>query len=61
MSGELERWAITERQFLREDIKWLKAGAKLISPSGDNINAMKLEQLEARLEHLQKALDSEAD
>lgn len=61
MSTELERWAITERQFLRDDIKWLKAGAQLISPSGDNINAMKLEQLKARLEHLQKVLDRETD
>jgi len=61
MGSELERWAITERQFLKDEIGWLKAGAKLISPSGDNVNAMKLEQLVARLEHLQKALDSEAD
>jgi len=59
MSSELQRWAVTERQYLRDDIKWLKAGAKLVSPSGDDISAMKVEQLEARLEHLQKALGSE--
>jgi len=56
MHDDLIQWAVAERQFIKEDIKWLKAGAKLISPSGDDISTTKIEQLEARLEHLQKAL-----
>lgn len=56
MSSELERWAVTERQYLKDDIKWFRAGAKLVSPSGDDISAMKLEQLATRLEHLQITL-----
>ncbi len=31
MSLKLEQWAVTERQFIRDEIKWLKAGAKIIS------------------------------
>lgn len=57
MASELEHWARAERQFIKDEINWLKAGARWISPSGDNINAMKLKELEARLEHVQKALD----
>lgn len=34
MAIALERWAVTERQFIEDEIKWLKAGAKLFSPSG---------------------------
>ena len=60
LATELERWACTERAFLREEIKWLGAGGKVLSPSGDNITAMKLEQLEARLEHVVKALEGQA-
>lgn len=56
MASELELWARAERQFIRDEISWLNAGAKLISPSGDNINAMKLTELERRLEHVQKVL-----
>lgn len=56
MASELERWAVAERQFLKEDIRWLKGGSKLISPSGDDITARRLQELEARLEHAQKAL-----
>lgn len=56
MADELEKWARTERQFIKEEIQWLKAGAVLTSPSGDNINTMKLKQLEARLEHANKVL-----
>jgi hypothetical protein len=59
LATELEIWAISERQFIREDIKWLKGGAKLMSPSGDNITTKKLEELEARLEHVNKALDGQ--
>lgn len=61
MSTELLHWASIERQFLREDMQWLKAGAKLFSPSGDDITAKKLEQLEARLEHLDGLLQSDAE
>lgn len=57
MSTELEIWARTERQFLREEMKWFKAGGKLTSPSGDDITAKKLNELEARLEHVQIALN----
>jgi hypothetical protein len=60
VATELEIWARAERQFIKDDIMWLRGGAKLISPSGDNINAMKLTELEARLEHVDKAL-SEID
>ncbi len=56
MSTELEKWAIAERQFLKDEIGWFKAGAMLRSPSGDDISAKKLSELEARLEHVQKAL-----
>ncbi len=56
MADELTRWAITEREFLRDEIKWFKAGAKLMSPSGDDITAKKLTELEARLEHVLSAL-----
>jgi hypothetical protein len=57
MAIELELWARTERQFIKDDIKWLNAGARLISPSGDDITAMKLTELARRLEHVDKALD----
>lgn len=56
MASELEKWAPTERQFIKEEIQWFKAGAVLTSPSGDNIVAMKLDQLSARLEHINKVL-----
>lgn len=61
MTDELTRWAITEREFLRQEIKWFKAGSKLLSPSGDNITAKKLEELEARLEHVLLALEGVED
>ena len=56
MTKELVQWATVEREFLREEIKWLKAGGKLLSPSGEDITTTKLSQLEARLEHAQQAL-----
>lgn len=58
MARELEEWAVAERQFIREDIKWFNAGARLKSPSGDDITQMKIEQLEKRLEHVNQALDA---
>lgn len=56
MASELQRWAVSERRFIKDDIKSLKAGARLISPSGDDITARKLAELELRLEHLNTAL-----
>lgn len=56
MATKLEIWARTEREFLRAEINWFKAGSKLISPSGDDITAGKLKELETRLEHVQSVL-----
>jgi hypothetical protein len=56
MASRLELWARAERQALREEIGWLKAGGKVISPSGDNITPMMLERLAARLEGVIDAL-----
>lgn len=56
MASELENWARAERQFIKDDIRWFEAGAILKSPSGENINSLKLEQLKARLEHANQAL-----
>lgn len=56
MTQELVHWATVERDFLREEVRWLKAGGKLLSPSGEDITTMKLSQLEARLEHARLAL-----
>ncbi len=50
MSDRLEIWARSERQMLNEEIAWLKAGAKVISPSGDDVTPMRLTKLDARLE-----------
>lgn len=61
MASKLELWARTERQMLREEIGWLKAGGKIRSPSGDDITAMKLEQLGARLEGVNDALKESDD
>jgi len=56
MASDLELWARTEREFLRDEIKWLKAGSRLVSPSGEDITANKLGELENRLEHVLRAL-----
>lgn len=56
MGSELEKWARAERDFLRDEIKWFKAGGRILSPSNEDITAAKLEQLEARLEHVLSAL-----
>jgi hypothetical protein len=50
MASRLEQWARAERQILREEIDYLKAGGKASSPSGDDITTIKLKQLDARLE-----------
>lgn len=52
----VKQWAHIERQFLKDDLKWLKAGAKLFSPSGDDITEDQIERLTARLEHLNAVL-----
>ena len=54
--SDLLEWASIERTFIEEDIKWLRAGAKLISPSGDDITAKRLSDLGARLEHANKVI-----
>ncbi len=56
MTNEIEKWARIERQFIRDELKWFEAGSKLFSPSGDEITSKKVSELEARLEHVQKAL-----
>ena len=56
MFGDLEIWARTERQFISDEIKWFNAGAKLLSPSGDDLTAAKLEELEKRLEHFHHSM-----
>ena len=57
MASDLEVWARTEREFLRGDIKGLKAGTKIMSPNGDDVTEMKLTELELRLKHVQMVLD----
>lgn len=54
--NDLIEWAVTERTFIQEDLKWLRAGSKVISPSGDNITAQRVEALLARLEHANRVI-----
>jgi hypothetical protein len=56
MPSELESWARAERQFLRDELNWLNAGSKVASPSGEDITATKIAELEARLEHVGQVL-----
>lgn len=56
MATELEKWARNERQALREELHWYEAGAKLVSPSGDDITGAQVSRLKARLEHVIKML-----
>lgn len=51
MSSKCNEWAVIERHYLRQDIKELKEGSKVLSSSGEDITAKKLGELEARLEH----------
>ena len=53
---DCKQWAVIERGFIQQDIEWFKAGAKLISPSGEDITAVKLGELDARLEHANKVI-----
>jgi len=45
------KWASIERGFIQKDLEWLKAGGKFVSPSGEDVTAAKIEELELRLEH----------
>lgn len=56
VASRLEIWARAERQAVNEEVKYFKAGGKAISPSGDDITRMKLEELGARLEGVNLAL-----
>lgn len=53
--AKLMSWVAIEREHLEAEIKWFKAGAKLISPSGDDISARKLAELEKRVDELNRA------
>lgn len=57
MASDLEVWARIEREFLREDVKALRAGTKLIAPGGDDITTIKPIELELRSKHAQVVLD----
>jgi uncharacterized protein YnzC (UPF0291/DUF896 family) len=56
--SELIEWAAIERTFIQEDIRWLRAGAKVISPSGDDITAKRLKDLELRLENANTVINA---
>lgn len=56
MENELKKWAHIERQFLKDDLEWLKAGGKLTSPSGDDITTDQMARLEGRIEHVNALL-----
>jgi len=49
MASKLYLWAAGERAEIAADLRWFGAGAKLLSPSGDDITAMKVRQLNERL------------
>lgn len=42
-------WAMGERAAIAEDLRWFAAGAKLFSPSGEDITEMKVRQLKQRV------------
>ena len=48
MATELRSWAAEERSEIAADLRWFDAGAKLLSPSGDDITEMKVSQLKQR-------------
>ena len=56
MTTKLEQWARIKRTAMREELAHLKAGGKILSPSGDDITARQTETLEAHLEHVNMAL-----
>ena len=56
MASKLYSWATNERAELAEDLRWFNAGSKLFSPSGDDITAMKVAQINQRISELDDAL-----
>jgi len=56
MDNDLLKWAVVERQHIKEDLGWLNAGSVLKSPSGENITAQQIDRLKARLEHADKVI-----
>ncbi len=57
MAGNLESWARIERTAIQEDIGNLRAGGRVLSPSGDDITTAILAKLSARLEGVNSVLD----
>lgn len=57
--SELFKWASVERTFIQQDIGWIQAGAKLLSPSGDDVTNERLESLKLRLEHANMVIKAE--
>jgi hypothetical protein len=57
MASALRLWVIGERSEIMNDLKWFGLGAKLTSPSGDDITAMKVKQLKLRLRELDQIPD----
>jgi hypothetical protein len=57
MADGFTAFAATERTYIQTELKWFKGGAKLISPSGDDITTQKVEELEARLEHADSVMN----
>ena len=56
VATELEKWARAERQFLREELDWLNAGGRVISPSGDEITEDMKSRKKLRIEHISRVL-----
>ena len=49
MASKLYMLAVGERAEIAADLRWFDAGARLLSPSGDDITSMKVRQLNERL------------
>ena len=56
MTSALYLWAAGERAEMSNDLRWFNAGAKLFSPSGDDITTMKVSQLNSRIKELDRIL-----
>lgn len=56
MSKALRGWAADQRHEINQDLKWFNAGAKLFSPSGDDITIMKVQRLNEQLRALKDAM-----
>lgn len=55
----LYKFAISERQALKQDIQLLQEGGKLIGANGEEVTAAKLQELELRREHAEKVIREE--